>query len=318
MKALVTGGAGFIGSHIVDTLVAEGHDVAVLDNLVTGRLENLRHHASVRFYQADVVHDEQVQRVFQQEKPEVVFHQAAQMSVKVSTDRPIYDAEVNVLGLLNVLRASVAAGVRKVLFASSGATFGNPQYLPMDEVHPQVPGAPYGITKMVAEHYLRYFHEDHGLAFTSLRYGNVYGPRQDAHGEAGVVAIFTTQLLEGRTPTIHWDGEQTRDYVYVRDVARANVLASGTAGDGHCFCIGTGVGTTVNDVYRLVSRSLGVWREPHRAPRRAGDLRAAYFDTRRASAVLGWRPEVSLADGLHETVTAFRAATRELAGIGSL
>jgi UDP-glucose 4-epimerase len=317
VKALVTGGAGFIGSHIVDSLIAEGHDVAALDNLVTGKRENLAHQPSVRLHEIDIVDARRVRRVLMEERPDVVFHEAAQMSVKVSTDRPVYDAEVNIVGLLNVLRASVDAGVRKVVFASSGATYGNPQYLPMDELHPQLPGAPYGITKMAAEHYLRYFQQDCGLAFTSLRYGNVYGPRQDAHGEAGVVAIFTTQLLEGRTPTIHWDGEQVRDYVFVRDVARANVCAMGTAGDGRSYGIGTGVGTTVNEVYRLLCEHLGIQRPPNRSPRRAGDLRAAYFDTRRAREELRWTPAVSLGEGLAETAASFRDAVEGSAALAA-
>lgn len=310
MKTLVTGGAGFIGSHIVDILVAEGHDVSVVDNLVTGKRQNLNPNA--RFHEVDV-RASALRDVLEAERPEVVFHEAAQMSVKVSTDRPVYDADVNVMGLLNLLESCVATGVRKVVFASSGATYGNPTYLPMDEDHQQLPGAPYGITKMVTEHYLRYYAQDHGLAFSSLRYGNVYGPRQDAHGEAGVVAIFTTQLLEGRTPTIHWDGEQVRDYVHVRDVARAN-LAALTAGDNRIYCIGTGTGTSVNQLYRLLTELLEVDREANRSDRRAGDLRAAYFNIDRARQELGWAPQVALRDGLAETVEAFRA---DLAGVSA-
>ena len=187
MKTLVTGGAGFIGSHIVEHLLAEGHDVAVVDNLTIGKRANLDPRA--RFYEVDIVSSD-VESVLLAERPEVVFHEAAQMSVKVSTDDPRYDARVNVLGLVNVLEGCVAAGARKVIFASSGATYGNPRYLPIDEDHPQLPESPYGITKMVAEHYLKYYALDRGLRFTALRYGNVYGPRQDAFGEAGVVAIF--------------------------------------------------------------------------------------------------------------------------------
>jgi UDP-glucose 4-epimerase len=240
------------------------------------------------------------------EQPEVVFHEAAQMSVKKSTDDPVYDAEVNVLGLLNVLEACTASNVRKILFASSGATYGNPDYLPLDEKHPLRPASPYGITKMVGEHYLAYYALDRGLQFTALRYGNVYGPRQDSHGEAGVIAIFTNQLLSGRTPVIHWDGEQVRDYIYVGDVARANLCAA-TAGDGGIYCIGTGRGTSVNELYKGLTSALGFFVEPVRAPRRAGDLRAAYFDTTRAEADLGWRATMSLEEGLARTVAAFRA-----------
>jgi UDP-glucose 4-epimerase len=316
VRTLVTGGAGFIGSHIVDLLVAEGHEVAVVDNLASGKRSNLDPRA--RLYVQDVVDADGLRRVLEAERPEVVFHEAAQMSVKVSTDRPIYDAEVNVIGLLNLLEGCVATGVRKVLFAGSGATYGNPDYLPIDEQHPQRPAAPYGITKMVAEHYLRYYAADHGLHFTSLRYGNVYGPRQDAHGEAGVVAIFANQLLSDGTPMIHWDGEQTRDYVHAADVARANLLAAAPGkSDDQCYCIGTGVGATVNRIYELVSREVGVKVEPRHGPRRPGDLRAAYFDTTRARNDLGWQAQIPLESGLADTVAWFRRAlTATPVGVG--
>jgi UDP-glucose 4-epimerase len=303
VKTLVTGGAGFIGSHLVDLLMSEGHDVAVVDNLVTGRIGNLNDRA--RFYETDIS-SPQLESILKSERPEVVFHQAAQMSVKVSTDDPRYDAQVNVLGLINVLEACVSAGVRKVMFASSGATYGNPDYLPMDEDHPQRPEAPYGITKMVAEHYLSYYARDHGLQYAALRYGNVYGPRQDARGEAGVIAIFTNQLLRGQVPTIHWDGEQIRDYVYVEDVARAN-LAAATRGASGNYCIGTGFGTSVNQIFNALCTALGVVVTPNRAPRRAGDLRAAYFDTSRAARDLDWKAQMPLAQGVARTVAAFQA-----------
>ncbi len=304
MKALVTGGAGFIGSHVVHLLLDDGHEVAVVDSLVTGKRENLP--AAVRFHDVDIV-SPALRHVLAEEQPEVVFHQAAQMSVKVSTDQPIYDAQVNVVGLLNLLECCVAASVRKIVFASSGATYGNPEYLPIDERHPQRPASPYGITKMVAEHYLRYYASDRGLRFTSLRYGNVYGPRQDAYGEAGVVAIFVTQLLTGEVPTIHWDGRQVRDYVHVFDVARAN-LAAAMAGDDQIYCVGTGLGTSVNDIFSLLCDITGRYVQPRRAARRAGDLREAYFDTRKARAELGWEASVSLPDGLANTVESFRTA----------
>jgi UDP-glucose 4-epimerase len=298
----VTGGAGFIGSHIVDTLLAAGHPVAVVDNLVGGRRSNVN--PSAEFYLEDIG-EPGFERILERERPRVVFHQAAQISVKKSTDDPPYDARVNVLGLLNVLEACTRTGVRKIVFASSGATYGNPDYLPLDEEHPLRPAAPYGITKMIAEHYLKYYALDRGLQFTALRYGNVYGPRQDAHGEAGVVAIFTTQLLTGQTPVIHWDGEQVRDYVYVGDVARANLLAA-TAGDGGTYCVGTGVGTSVNQLFSVICDAAGVHPEPTRSARRAGDLRAAYFDTRRAETDFGWQARVPLAEGIARTVAEFR------------
>lgn len=302
MRALITGGAGFIGSHIVELLVAAGDTVAVVDNLISGRRTNV--HPRATFYCEDIGSSD-FGRILARERPQVVFHQAAQMSVKKSTDDPVYDAQVNVMGLLNVLAACVANGVRKIVFASSGATFGNPDYLPLDEQHPLRPASPYGISKMVAEHYLAYYRQDHGLEYVALRYGNVYGPRQDAHGEAGVIAIFTRQLLAGQVPVIHWDGEQVRDYVYVADVAKANVRAA-TAVHAGAYCIGTGVGTSVNQLYEQLCRALGVQVTPERAPRRAGDLRAAYFDIRLAERELGWRPRVTLDEGLARTVEAFR------------
>ncbi|MEA2639424.1 MAG: UDP-glucose 4-epimerase [Chloroflexota bacterium] len=302
MKALVTGGAGFIGSHLVDLLVAEGHDVAVVDNLVTGKLRNLN--PAARFHEIDIVNPA-LEDIFREESPDVVFHEAAQASVKASTDDPRYDAQVNVIGLLNVLEACVAARVKKVVFASSGATYGNPERLPMDEEHPQRPESPYGITKFMAEHYLRYYQLDRGLGFTALRYGNVYGPRQDSLGEAGVVSIFIRQLLTEQVPVIHWDGEQVRDYVYVGDVARANLLAA-TAGDGRCYCIGTGIGTSVNELYRVLCDETGVNVSPRHGPRRAGDLRAARFETKLARAEIGWEPVTSLRDGIRATVEACR------------
>lgn len=302
MKAVVTGGAGFIGSHLVDLLLTEGHDVVVVDNLVTGKRSNLNPHSA--FFELDVVSPD-FHEVLSAVRPDVVFHQAAQMSVKASTDDPLYDARVNVLGLVNVLEACARTGVRKIVFASSGATFGNPTYLPIDEDHPQRPESPYGITKMVAEHYLKYYALDRGLTFTALRYGNVYGPRQDSLGEAGVVAIFTRMLLAGQAPIIHWDGEQIRDYVFVEDVARANLRAA-IAGDGQCYCIGTGTGTSVNQLFRLLSETLGVSIPPRHAPRRAGDLRTAYFSTKRAREELHWEPEISLIDGLKRTAEAWQ------------
>jgi UDP-glucose 4-epimerase len=302
MRTLVTGGAGFIGSHIVDLLLGEGHEVAVVDNLSTGTLHNLNPGASL--YRLNIS-DPMLRDVVATVRPEVVFHEAAQMSVKVSTDDPIHDAHVNVIGLLNVLESCVAGGVRKVVFASSGATYGNPRYLPLDEAHPQRPESPYGITKMVAEHYLGYYSLAHGLAYTALRYGNVYGPRQDSFGEAGVVAIFARQLLQGQVPVIHWDGEQTRDYVYVGDVARANELAM-TRGDCGCYCVGTGIGTSVNEIFRLVSACVGLTVLPGRAPRRAGDLRHACLDPSRARSELGFEASVPLEEGLRLTVEHFR------------
>jgi len=271
-----------------------------------GKSANLN--AKARFFQVDITDEDSLKQVFDTVRPEVVCHQAAQHSVAVSTKNPKLDARVNVLGLLNVLTNCTRAGARKIIFASSGATYGTPVRLPIDEEVEQHPESPYGITKMVAEHYLAYYRLDRGLQYTVLRYGNVYGPRQDSRGEAGVVAIFIQQLLTGHRPAIHWDGEQTRDYVFVDDVARANLLAA-TAGDGGTYCIGTGVGTSVNRLYEMTSDALGIRLAPSRTPRRTGDLRAAYFDACCARRDLGWEPSVTLEAGLARTAEAFRAAT---------
>ena len=303
MRILVTGGAGFIGSHIVDAYLAAGHEVTVVDDLSTGRKHNLNAKAS--FQQLDI-RDRGLRQFIAAGRFEVINHHAAQISVKVSTEDPLLDAEVNVLGLLNVLQAAAESGVRKVIFASSGGTiYGGPERLPIDEGYPYAPESPYGCSKAAGELYLRCFAKERGLGFTALRYSNVYGPRQDPHGEAGVVAIFARKVLAGDTPVIHWDGEQSRDFVYVGDVARASLLAL-SAGDGEGLNIGTGVPTTVNQLYQGICDAAGRRIEPQYGPRRPGDLRTSYLDAAKAQQVLGWQPEVALADGLARTVEYFR------------
>lgn len=305
MRVLVTGGAGFIGSHVVDEFVAAGHDVAVVDSLWEhggGRLDHLNPRAA--FHQADI-RDAALADVFASFKPEIVSHHAAQHSVALSTSDPMYDADVNVKGLLNVLGLCAQAGVRKVIYASSSATYGTPSYLPIDEAHPQHPESPYGITKMVGEHYLRYYATNGGPAFTALRYGNVYGPRQDPGGEAGVIAIFASRILAGRPIRIDWDGEQQKDYVYVADVARTNVLAL-TKADGEAINIGTGAGTSVNALHSAIAQAVGRDVDVERAPKRAGDIRTCVFAIDKAKAALGWQPAVDLEQGIAETVEFFR------------
>ena len=306
MRVLVTGGAGFIGSHIVDQCVAAGHEVAIVDNLWEeggGKTQNLN--AQATFFRADVTDEATLSRIFDEVRPEIVSHQAAQHSVAISTKNPQLDARVNILGLLNVLTNCTRTGTRKIVFASSGATYGTPAYLPINEDTPQRPESPYGITKMVTEHYLRYWQEANGLTYTALRYGNVFGPRQDPNGEAGVIAIFAKRFLNHESVRIDWDGEQQKDYVYVKDVARANLLAL-DHGDNEIFCIGTGRGASVNELYRVLEMTTGYSPEIVRAPKRPGDIYLAYFDSSKAARVLGWKPQETLEEGIKSTVDYFR------------
>lgn len=312
MRIIVTGGAGFIGSHIVESYIGAGHDVLVLDSLWEhggGRRINVPERAS--FVHMDV-RDANISRIFTEFKPEIVSHHAAQHSVAISSRDPKYDADVNVMGMLNVLENCVKTGVKKVIFASSGAIFGTPDRFPITETTPQRPSSPYGITKMVTEHYLRFYKQEKGLDFTALRYGNVYGPRQDPNGEAGVISIFIGKFLKNEGVRIDSDGEQTRDYVYVKDVAQLNVAAL-DKGSGQCYCIGTGVKTSVNELYRSLASISGFEAPIAHAPRRPGDARDAQFDASLAKKDLGWKAETKLAEGMKETYEYFRGQV--LAGL---
>lgn len=304
MKILVTGGAGFIASHIVDAYVEAGHDVAVVDNLSTGLRENLND--KVRFYELDL-RDSGLADVIEREKPEVVNHHAAQMSVKVSTEDPLFDADVNIIGTLSLLESCRKAGVKKMIYSSSGGTvYGEPKKLPIDEGHQLVPISPYGVSKLAGEYYLNTYASSWSMECVILRYANVYGPRQRPHGEAGVVAIFCLELLAGRAPFIHWDGEQQKDYVYVDDVVRANVLALEPGASG-VFNIGAGVGTSVNELYRRISEYLKVSHiKARQGPMRTGDVRKIYLDTGKARAGIGWQTAVSLEEGVRRTADFFR------------
>jgi UDP-glucose 4-epimerase len=298
MVILVTGGAGFIGSHVVDAYVAAGHEVVVVDNLSTGSREQI--HPAARLVERDINQADVVDLLLE-ERPEVVNHHAANASVAVSVRRPIYDASQNVLGTLNLLEACRVAGVRKFIYISSGgAMYGNPEYLPMDEGHPSNPVSPYALSKHTGERYVHLYGVEHDLRWTSLRYANVYGPRQDPHGEAGVVSIFCQNLLDGVAPEIHWDGEQTRDFAYVSDCARANLLAL-DAGDGQAYNVGTGAATSINELFRALVGVSGRDVEPRRGPRRPGDARHSYLDCSKIERELGWQAEVSLREGLQAT-----------------
>jgi UDP-glucose 4-epimerase len=312
MKALVTGGAGFIGSNLVDRLLAEGHAVDAVDDLSSGSLANLSEARSVRdhefsFHQIDIC-DPSITELIERRAPEVVFHLAAQIDVRVSVQDPVLDARINVLGTLNVLEGARRAGARKVVFASSGGTiYGDvdAEDLPVTEAHPQRPVAPYGVSKKVATDYLHAYRELHQLEYTSLALANVYGPRQDPHGEAGVVAIFAGKLLAGEPCKVFGTGEQTRDYVYVDDVADAFVRAA-DRGSGLLCNIGTGVETSVNELYRSMADNAGVAAGPEYAPARVGELDRSCLDATRAKLHLGWEPFTDLHTGTASVIEWFR------------
>jgi len=312
MRALVTGGAGFIGSTLVDRLLAEGHSVDVIDDLSSGSLSNLAEARSnrdheLKLHQIDI-REPGVVELIARRQPEVVFHLAAQADVRVSVARPVFDAEVNVIGSLNVIEGARQAGARKVVFASSGGTiYGEPAPadLPVKESHPQQPLSPYGVAKKVVTDYLVAYRELHALEFTSLAMANIYGPRQDPHGEAGVVAIFAGLLLAGKPCTIFGDGRQTRDFVYVDDAVDAFVRAA-DRGTGLLCNIGTGVETSVNELYAAMAAAAGVADPPTYGPARAGELARSALDPGRAAIHLGWEPWTDLPTGVGEVLRWFR------------
>ncbi|MBI5878801.1 MAG: NAD-dependent epimerase/dehydratase family protein [Chloroflexi bacterium] len=303
MKILVTGGAGFIGSHITDTFIAAGHAVVVLDDLSTGKRQNVNPQA--RLVQMDI-RDPQVDALFAAEQFEGVVHQAARANVRESMEKPLLYADVNILGSLNLLEASRKHGVKKFLYASTGgAAYGEPKQLPVPETHAVNPLDPYGASKHHVEHYLFLYRANYGLSYTVLRYPNVYGPRQDPHGEAGVVAIFTARMLKGEPVVINGDGTQERDFCFVGDVARANLLAL-SQGDGEIFNIGTGRGTNINEIFDHLSELTHYPQPRSHGPRKLGEVFQIYLDPSKAKRGLGWQAEVSLADGLKRTVDFFR------------
>lgn len=300
---LVTGGAGFIGSHVVDTLIAAGHRVVVVDNLCTGRRENLNPQAE--FHLLDIRAPE-AKALIASLRPEVICHLAAQVSVRLSVADPVEDASINILGTLNILEGAVQAKVAKVIFASTGgAIYGEQDYFPADEQHPLRPVSPYGVAKLAVEKYLEYYHHEYGLSYIALRYSNVYGPRQDPYGEAGVVAIFTQRLLAGEPAVINGDGTQTRDFVYVGDVARANLAALSCPYCGP-LNIGTGLETDINRLFQLIRQLTQSQQEDLHGPAKPGEQKRSVISPRLAQQILGWQPTTTLEEGLRQTVDFFR------------
>ena len=304
-KALVTGGAGFIGSHLVDGLLDSGYDVAVVDNLSSGQLRNLNHQAT--FYHAELK-DARLNQIIQRERPEIVFHLAAQSSVRQSALDPVADADANVMGTIRLIAAAASEGVEKIIFSSTGgAIYGDPETIPCDEDTPVNPLTPYALSKYVGEQYLELFHDTYGLDYTILRYANVYGPGQNPDGEAGVIAIFTGMMLSERRPQIFGDGLQERDFVYVSDVVQAN-LAVVNKGHGRTYNIGTGQQVSVAQIYEMLQRITGFEQEPDYRPRRTGEVRHIALDSTRAEAELKWKPQVPLEEGLRRSVDYVRAS----------
>jgi UDP-glucose 4-epimerase len=304
MRVLLTGGAGFIGSHVADHLLARGHEVAIVDDLSSGKRDNVPEGA--RFYELDIRTG--CAEVFEDFEPEALCHQAAQMDVRRSVREPDFDASVNVLGTIRLLENCIDTEVRKVVFASTGgAVYGEQREYPATEEHLQYPISPYGVSKLAGERYLHYYHVQYGLPYVALRYANVYGPRQDPHGEAGVVAIFCGNLAAGRSSTINGSGEQTRDYVYVEDVARANVLALESEVPAGAYNVGTGVETSVNRLYDLLAEVSRKDLSPKHGQAKPGEQLRSCVDPSKSEDLLNWRQQTGLKEGLEETLRFFGA-----------
>lgn len=310
MKILVTGGAGFIGSHVVDTFINEGYEVVVLDNLSSGKRENVN--GKAKFYKVDITDLETLERIFETEKPDIIDHHAAQISVVYSVDNPQFDAHVNIIGSLNLIKLALKYSVKRFIYASTGgAIYGEPVYLPCDERHPVDPLAPYGISKHAVEHYLYMTFVNFGLEYVILRYANVYGPRQDPFGEAGVVAIFSRRMLEGKEAHIFGDGYQERDFVFVKDVANANLLALDfklniKSSLDPIFNVGIGIGTNVNTIFDFIKKFTGYQGKPVYKPPRPGEVYKIYLDNKKIQSDMGWKPSVNLEEGLKLTVEWFK------------
>ncbi|MBI5463379.1 MAG: NAD-dependent epimerase/dehydratase family protein [Ignavibacteriales bacterium] len=307
MNILVTGGAGFIGSHVVDAYIQAGHNVVVIDDLSSGSRENL--HPKATFYPLDI-RDGKVEEIFRDKRIDVLNHLAAQMDVRRSVDDPSFDASVNVLGGVNLFECARKHSVKKIIFSSTGgALYGEQDEFPADEDHPTRPLSPYGITKLTTEKYLFYYGAVYNIDYVVLRYANVYGPRQNPHGEAGVVAIFCSKLLRGEQPIINGEGKQTRDYVFVGDAVRANLLALGVHGS-NVFNVGTGVENDVNTVFRVLRNALNPSCKEHHGPAKLGEQLRSVVSYRRIERELGWTPTVSLEEGLQTTAEYFKTKHR--------
>ena len=306
MRIMVTGGAGFIGSHTVDALVASGAgEVSVLDDLSTGKRSQVN--AKATLYQTDLRDAAAVGSVVERARPEIIFHLAAQMDVRRSVADPAFDAQVNLVGFLNLIESARRHGLKRVVFASTGgAIYGEQDEFPCSEEHPRRPVSPYGVAKLATEAYLFFYKAEYGIDYLALRFGNVYGPRQDPHGEAGVVAIFCGRILDGKPVTIYGDGTQTRDYVYVGDVVRAVVAAAKSSASGIALNIGTGIETNVNDLYSTLAGIADFPTRAEHAAARPGEQKRSVISPARAERELGWRPEKKLADGLEETFKYFK------------
>jgi UDP-glucose 4-epimerase len=302
MRVLVTGGAGFIGSNLVDSLVQKGHEVSIIDNLSTGFMRNVNENAGL--YRLSIL-DEMVSGVFQKEQPEIVFHLAAQTSVTKSVADPAFDAETNILGSLNIISNCVKYKVAKIIYASSSASYGTPEYLPVDEKHPINPLSAYGVSKHTIEHYLFQHHLLYGLPYTALRYANVYGPRQNPLGEGGVVAIFSGKMLRGEQPIIYGTGDKSRDYVYVDDVVRANLLAMDSKEKG-IFNIGTSLETYDKTVFDLIANECRYTDSPEYRLERPGEIKRMVLSNKLAEQYLKWQPRVNFKDGITKTVAHYR------------
>lgn len=298
MKIIVTGGAGFIGSNIVDDLIKLGHDVVIVDNFASGRKENINSKAKV--YNIDI-RDKELWKVFDEERPEVVYHHAAQIKVPYSIENPIEDIDINIIGSVNILECCRKYNIKKVIYPSSAAIFGQPRYLPIDEKHPLNMLSGYGVTKHTVEHYLYLYHELYGINYTIFRYANVYGPRQDASGEGGVIAIFCDSLISNKNPYIFGDGSQTRDFVYVKDVVRANILALDSL-DNDIYNVATNEEVSIKQVLNLISSELNLEVSAEYGEERVGDIKNSYMTYEKINKISSWKPEYSIKDGIKETV----------------